>query len=51
MGGAEIKEIGIKSGTVTVNVLSTLPNGKMIYNIDMIFLSLCPLKDMVNCFI
>ena len=33
MGGAEIKEIGIKSGTVTVNVLSTLPNGKMIYNI------------------
>ena len=33
MAGAEIKEIGIKSGTVTVNVLSTLPNGKMIYNI------------------
>jgi len=33
MGSAQIKEIGIKSGTVTVNVLSTLPNGKMIYNI------------------
>jgi hypothetical protein len=33
MGSAQIKEIGIKSGTVTVNVLSTLPNGKMIYTI------------------
>jgi len=33
MGSAQIKEIGIKLGTVTVNVLSTLPNGKMIYNI------------------
>ena len=33
MGSAQIKEIGIKSGTVTVNILSTLPNGKMIYNI------------------
>ena len=33
MGGAQIKEIGIKSGTVTIYVLSTLPNGKMIYNI------------------
>ena len=33
LGGAQIREIGIKSGTVTVNVLSTLPNGKMIYNI------------------
>ena len=33
MGGAQIKEIGIKSGTVTIFVLSTLPNGKMIYNI------------------
>ena len=33
MGGAQIKEIGTKSGTVTIYVLSTLPNGKMIYNI------------------
>ena len=33
MSGAQIKEIGIKSGTVTIYVLSTLPNGKMIYNI------------------
>jgi hypothetical protein len=33
LGGAQIEEIGIKNGTVTVNVLSTLPNGKMIYNI------------------
>ena len=33
MGSAQIKEIGIKSGTVTIYVLSTLPNGKMIYNI------------------
>ena len=33
MGGAQIKEIGIKSGIVTIFVLSTLPNGKMIYNI------------------
>ncbi len=33
MGNAQIKEIGIKSGTVKINVLSTLPNGKMIYNI------------------
>ena len=33
LGSAQIKEIGIKQGTVTVNVLSTLPNGKMIYNI------------------
>ena len=33
MGGAQIKEIGIKSGTVTIFVLSTLPNGKMIYKI------------------
>ena len=32
-GTAQIKEIGIKSGNVKVNVLSTLPNGKMIYNI------------------
>ena len=31
--GAQISEIGIKEGTVTVNVLSTLPNGKMVYNI------------------
>ena len=30
MGNAQIKEIGIKSGTVKINVLSTLPNGKMI---------------------
>ena len=29
----QLTEIGIKEGTVTVNVLSTLPNGKMIYNI------------------
>ena len=33
LGGAQINEIGIKNGTVTINVLSTLPNGKMIYNI------------------
>lgn len=33
LGSAQIKEIGIKSGTVTINVLSTLPNGKMTYNI------------------
>ncbi|MAU37375.1 MAG: hypothetical protein CMD14_08430 [Flavobacteriales bacterium] len=33
LGSAQIKEFGIKKGTVTVNVLSTLPNGKMIYNI------------------
>ena len=33
MGSAQIKEIGIKSGTVTIYILSTLPNGKMIYNI------------------
>ena len=33
MGNAQIKEVGIKSGTVKINVLSTLPNGKMIYNI------------------
>ena len=33
LGGAEIREIGIKEGTVKINVLSTLPNGKMIYNI------------------
>jgi len=33
MDGAQIKELGIKSGTVTIYVLSTLPNGKMIYNI------------------
>ena len=33
LGGVQINEIGIKQGTVTVNVLSTLPNGKMIYNI------------------
>ena len=32
-GSAQIQEIGIKEGTVSVNVLSTLPNGKMIYNI------------------
>lgn len=32
-GTAQIKEIGIKEGTVSVNVSSTLPNGKMIYNI------------------
>ena len=33
LGGVQLNEVGIKSGTVTVNVLSTLPNGKMIYNI------------------
>ena len=33
LSGAQITEIGIKEGTVTINVLSTLPNGKMIYNI------------------
>ena len=31
--GPQIEEIGIKEGTVSINVLSTLPNGKMIYNI------------------
>ena len=30
---AQINEIGIKGGTVKINVLSTLPNGKMRYNI------------------
>jgi hypothetical protein len=33
LNGVQLNEVGIKSGTVTVNVLSTLPNGKMIYNI------------------
>ncbi len=33
LDGAEITEIGIKEGTVAINVLSTLPNGKMVYNI------------------
>ena len=33
LGSAQIEEIGIKEGTVKINVLSTLPNGKMIYNI------------------
>ena len=33
LGQISLTEIGIKSGTVKVNVLSTLPNGKMIYNI------------------
>ena len=33
LGIAQIDEIGIAEGTVKVNVLSTLPNGKMIYNI------------------
>ena len=33
LGNTQIKELGIKSGTVTVFALSTLPNGKMIYNI------------------
>ena len=33
LGTAQIEEIGIKSGTVTIYILSTLPNGKMIYNI------------------
>ena len=33
LGGAEIREIKIKQGTVKINVLSTLPNGKMVYNI------------------
>ena len=33
LSGAQITEIGIKEGTVTINMLSTLPNGKMIYNI------------------
>ena len=33
LGQVSLTEIGIKSGTVKVNVLSTLPNGKMIYNI------------------
>jgi len=29
----QLKEVKIKSGTVTINVLSTLPNGKLIYKI------------------
>ena len=33
LGGAQIREIKIKQGTVKINVLSTLPNGKMVYNI------------------
>jgi len=33
LNSAQITEIGIKEGTVTINMLSTLPNGKMIYNI------------------
>ncbi len=33
LGEAQITEIGIKEGTVKINVLSTLPNGKMVYNI------------------
>ena len=33
LGEAQITEIGIKAGTVKINVLSTLPNGKMVYNI------------------
>ena len=33
LGEAQITEIGIKEGTVKINVISTLPNGKMVYNI------------------
>ena len=33
LGTAQIDKISIAEGTVKVNVLSTLPNGKMIYNI------------------
>ena len=33
LGISEITEIGIKEGTVKINVLSTLPNGKIVYNI------------------
>ena len=33
MKGAQITEIGVKEGTVTLNVLSTLPNGRIIYSI------------------
>ena len=33
LGISQIDEISIAEGTVTINVLSTLPNGKMIYNI------------------
>lgn len=33
LGIAQVDEISIAEGTVKVNVLSTLPNGKMIYNI------------------
>ena len=33
LNGPQIEEVGIKEGTVSINVLSTLPNGKMIYNI------------------
>ena len=33
LDGVKLSEIGIKNGSVKVNVLSTLPNGKMIYKI------------------
>ena len=33
MKGAQITEIGVKEGKVTLNVLSTLPNGRIIYSI------------------
>ena len=33
LGSAQITEIGVKEGTVTLNVLSTLPNGRIIYSI------------------
>ena len=33
LGTAQLTEIGVKEGRVTLNVLSTLPNGRIIYSI------------------
>jgi hypothetical protein len=33
LGTAQLTEIGVKEGKVTLNVLSTLPNGRIIYSI------------------
>ena len=48
-GNAQIKEIGIKNGTVSVNVISTLPNGKMIYNIPSLKKNGIPLSALSIC--
>ena len=42
MKGAQITEIGVKEGNVTLNVLSTLPNGKIIYSIPSLKLNGVP---------